>query len=72
MKQEIIWIKSFASKTHRIIYKILKYVKHIILAFEVTGCVSISAFASVVGISRRTMICGVELEMCAVNREIEM
>ena len=39
------------SKRHKKVYTALNYVEHfLILAFAVTGCVSISAFTSLVGI----------------------
>ena len=39
------------SKKHKKVFKILYYTKHLlILAFTVTGCVSISAFTSLVAI----------------------
>ena len=41
----------FGSKKHKKVCKVLHYIKHLlILKSPITGCVSISAFASLVGI----------------------
>ena len=39
------------NKKHRKVCTTLKYIQHFLLASVVTGCVSISAFASLVSIS---------------------
>ena len=59
MKQEIILLKNWdgikqnelTSKKHRKVYMTLNYIEHfLILASAVTGCISISVFASLFGI----------------------
>ena len=39
------------SKKHKKVYRVLNYIEHLlILIFTISGCISISAFASLVGI----------------------
>ena len=43
--------KELMSKNHKIICTALNYIEHfLILAFVVTGCISVSAFTSLLGI----------------------
>ena len=42
------------SKKHKKFYRVLIYIEHLLISIStVTGCVSISSFASLVGISSR-------------------
>ena len=50
MKQEIIYL---VSKKHKQVCKVLNYIEHsFILISTIIGCVSISAFASLIGVLR--------------------
>ena len=60
------------SKKHRTVCKAFSYIEHLlILASAVTGCVSISAFASLVGISEGITNSAVELNICAITAGIK-
>ena len=60
------------SKKHRRVCKAVNYIEHLlILASVVTGCVSISAFASLVGISEGITNSAVELNICAITTGIK-
>ena len=60
------------SKKHKKVFRALIYIKHLlILASAVTGCVSISASASLAGIPIGIMSSAVELKMLAVTAGIE-
>ena len=60
------------SKKHRRVCKAVNYIEHLlILASVVTGCVSISAFASLVGISEGITNSAVELNICAITAGIK-
>ena len=56
------------SKKHKEVFTTLTYIQHfLILASTVTGCISIAAFASLVGILIRIMSSVIGLKMCAIT-----
>ena len=60
------------SKKHEKVCTILNHNEHfLILAPAITGCVSVSAFASLVGIPVRIISSAVELKICAITAAIE-
>ena len=60
------------SKKHENVYKILNYIEHLlILVSTVTGCVSISAFASLVGIPIEITSSEIRLKICAITAGIK-
>ena len=60
------------SKKHRRVCTALNYIEHLlILASVVTGCVSISAFVSLVGISEGITSSAVGLNICAITAGIK-
>ena len=55
------------SKKHKNVCTILNYIEHfLILASTITGCVSISDFASLVGIPIGTKSTAIGLNICAI------
>ena len=61
------------SKKHKQVYTDLSYIERLLfLAFVVTKCVSISSFASLVGISVAIAGSAVELKICAITAGIKM
>ena len=60
------------SKKYKNIFTIIGYTEHLlILASVVTGCVSISAFASLFGISIAITSSAIGLKICAINAGIK-
>ena len=60
------------SKKYKKICMALNYIEHLkILASAVTGCISISNFASLVGIPRGVTSYAVGLKICAINAGIK-
>ena len=60
------------SKKHRKVCSTLNYVEHfLILASAITGRISISAFASLIGIFIRITSSPIELKICAITAEIK-
>ena len=58
------------SKKHKKVYTALNYIKHfLIVATTVTGCVSISAFSSLVVIPIRITSFAIVLKICAITAE---
>ena len=56
------------SKKHKKVCTTLNYIENIfILAFKIIGCVSISGFASLVGIPIGITSFAIELKICAVS-----
>ena len=56
------------NKKHQKICTTLNYIEHfLILASTITGCVSISAFSSSVGIPVEITISGIVLKICAID-----
>ena len=59
------------SKKHKKVSKTLDYIEHsLILASAITGCISISVFASLLGILIRITSSAIELNMCAITARI--
>ena len=57
---------------HKKVYRILNYIKHLlILISTVTGCVSISSFASLVGIPIRITSSSIGLDICVITGGIK-
>ena len=60
------------SKKHKKFYRVLNYIEHLlILISTVTGCVSISAFASLVGILIRIASSAIVLKICVITAGIK-
>ena len=60
------------SKGHKKIYRVLNYIEHsLILISTVTGCVSISAVASLVGTPIGITISATELKICVITAGIK-
>ena len=60
------------SKKHKKVCTTLNYIEHLlILAFVVTGCVSISTFTSIVGIPIGITSSAVVIKLCAVTERIK-
>ena len=60
------------SKKHKKTFRYLSYTEHLlILASTVTGCVSITAFASLVGIPVGTTSSVVGLQICVITAVIK-
>ena len=54
------------------IRKILNYIKHLLIAiFTITGCVSISAFTSLVGIPIGITSSAIGLKICVITARIK-
>ena len=59
------------SRKYKKVCIILNYIKHfLILAFTVTGCISISAFVSLIGILVGTTSSPIGLKICAIAKSI--
>ena len=60
------------SKKHRNICANLNYIEHVlILASTMTGCISISTFASFIGIPIAITSSATELKICAITAGIK-
>ena len=60
------------SKRHKKVCATLNYIEHfLMLASTITGCVSISAFASLVGIPVGITSSAIGLEICAITSGIK-
>ena len=60
------------SKKNKKVYGVLNYIEHLlILISTVTGCISISGFASLVGIPIGIMSLEIELKICVINARIK-
>ena len=60
------------SKKHKKVYTTLNYIPHfLILASTITGCISISAFASFFGIHIGITSSAIGLAICAINAGIK-
>ena len=59
-------LNELMNKKHRKVCTTLKYIQHFLLASVVTGCVSISAFASLVRISIGSKSSVIGLKNCAI------
>ena len=59
-------------KKHKKVCTTLNYIKHfLILASTITGCISISAFASLIGIPIRIISFPIGLKICAITAGIK-
>ena len=59
------------SKKHKMVFTTINYIEHVlILASTVTGCVSISAFPSLVGIPIGITSSAKGLKICAITAAI--
>ena len=60
------------SRKHKKVCTTLHYIENfLILAFTITGCVSISAFSSLIGIPIGITSCAIGLEICAITAGIK-
>ena len=60
------------SKKHKKVCTILNYIEHVlILGYTITGCVSISSFASLVGIPIGIISSAIGLKYCAITAGIK-
>ena len=60
------------SKKNRTVCTTLNYIENfLILAFTITGCVSISTFSSLVGIPARNTSSAIGLKICATTAGIK-
>ena len=60
------------SKKHKKVYRVLNYIQHLlILICTVTGCISISAFASLVGIPIVITSFAIVLTICVITAGIK-
>ena len=56
------------SKKHKKVRKVLNYIEHLLIViFTITGCVFISAFASLVGISIGIMSSAIGVKICVIT-----
>ena len=60
------------SKKHKNVCKVLNYIANsLILISTITGCISISDFASLVGISIGITSSAIEVKICVINAGIK-
>ena len=60
------------SKKHKKRCRVLNYIDHLLIVIStITGCVSISAFASLFGIPIRIKSWAIELKICAISAGIK-
>ena len=60
------------SRKHKKVFTTLNYIEHfLILASTITGCISISAFPSLIGIPIGIMSSAIRLKICAITTGIE-
>ena len=61
------------SKKHKKVFTTLNYIQHfLILTSTITGCISISDFASLFGISMGITNSATGLEICVITRGISI
>ena len=61
------------SKRHKKVWATLNYIEHfLILTSTMTGCFSISAFASLIRIPIRVKSSAIGLKICAITAEIKV
>ena len=59
------------SKKHKV-WRILNYIDHLVITISaITGCVSISAFTSLVGITIGVISSAIRLKICVITSEIK-
>ena len=69
---EVINQRKLMSKNHKMVCTTLNYIEHfLILGSAVTGCVSISAFSSLVGIPIVITSSAVGLKICVITAAIK-
>ena len=60
------------SKKYKKVCTIVNYIDHLLtLACTITGCISISHFASFIGIPREITSSAIELKLCAITAGIQ-
>ena len=60
------------SKKHKKTCTIINYIEYfLILGFTITGCISISAFASLVDIPIKVMSSAIRLKICAITATVK-
>ena len=60
------------SKKYKKVYRVLNYIEHLLILISmVTGCVSMSAFASLVGIPIGITSSAIGLKICVVTADIK-
>ena len=60
------------SKNHKKVCRVLNYIEHsLIVTSTITGCISISAFASLVGIPIEISISTIGLKICVISAGIK-
>ena len=60
------------SKKHKKVCRVLNYTEHLLIVIStITGCVSISAFASLVGILIRISSSKIRLKICVISAGIK-
>ena len=60
------------SKKHKKVCRVLNYIDHsLIVISTITGCVYISAFASIVAIPLRITSSAIELKICVITAGIK-
>ena len=60
------------SKKHKKVCRVLNYIDHLLIAIStIIGCVSISAFASLVGIPIGIISSAIGLKICAITTRIK-
>ena len=60
------------SKKHKKLCRVLNYIDHLLIVIStITGCVSISAFASLVGISIGIKSSAIGLKICAITAGVK-
>ena len=57
------------SKKHKNVYSVLNYVEHLLILITVTGCGSISVFASLVCIPIGIISSAIGLKICVITAE---
>ena len=59
------------SKKLKKVFRVLNYFQHLLVISTITGCVSISAFAFLVGISIGTTRSAIGFKICVIRAEIK-
>ena len=60
------------SKKYKKVYRVLNYIEHLLILISmVTGCISMSAFASLVGIPIGITSSAIGLKICVVTADIK-
>ena len=68
---EVINLNELMSKKHKKVCRVLNYTDHLLVVIStITGCVSIFAFASLVGIPIGITSCAIGLKICVITAGI--